>query len=70
MLWMPVECSLCSVLMNVLENIHVAYIYSYNIYIHLSYMIVNLACIISNHHCVRFVIPIEFIRSIITMYHM
>ena len=39
-------------------------------YINLSYIIVNLACIISNHHCALFVIPIESMHSIITMYDM
>ena len=60
MLWIPVECFsyfLYYVLMNVVENIHV---YAY---INLSYMIENLVCIISNHHCVIFIIPIEFLHS-------
>ena len=33
-------------------------------------MIVNLVCVISNHHCVIFVNPIEFMHAIITMYDM
>ena len=36
----------------------------------MSYMIVNLVCIINNLHGVIFVTPIEFIHSIITMYDM
>ena len=37
-------------------------------YINLSYMIINLVCIFSGHHCVICVIPNDFLNSIITMY--
>ena len=33
-------------------------------------MIVNLVCIIHDHHCAIFVIPIEFMHSIIAMHDM
>ena len=58
--------------MNFLKNIHVAYIFMQHIYayINLSYMIVNLVCIINSHHCAIFIISIEFIHSVITMYDM
>ena len=42
--------------------IFILHIYAY---INLSFMIVNLVCIMSNHHCVTFVISIECMHSII-----